>query len=380
MEYSPDGVLLATADRNGGLFVWEAYTGREYFNLRGHTAAITDVSWRADSNVLASCSEDSTVRLWEMENGGQIRSWGAHGGGTLAVRYSRDGRLATVGRDRTPKVWDQNGAQQKAFEALPDVATRTTFTHDAARLVAADWTGLIKVWNVADGKMVGQLSANPLPPAAQFDAAMKDLAAKQVAYEQARAAADAAQAGANQANANLAAAQKAAADAVAAMKAAENNLNTAKAQHAAVTANMGVAQAKVTAKEFAAKAMVEVTAKVKDAADKAKGDAALVAEFQKFQGLVTQAIGELDAAKNALAGANNAVQAALQKMNAAQAAMAPAAAAVAPANKLVEARAAEAKAAGDRLNAARTAGDQAMAAVLAATKVAVEKYKHVAPK
>ena len=27
LEFSPDGVLLATGDRNGGLFVWEAFTG-----------------------------------------------------------------------------------------------------------------------------------------------------------------------------------------------------------------------------------------------------------------------------------------------------------------------------------------------------------------
>ena len=34
LEFSPDGVLLATGDRNGGLFVWEADTGREMFTLR----------------------------------------------------------------------------------------------------------------------------------------------------------------------------------------------------------------------------------------------------------------------------------------------------------------------------------------------------------
>ena len=36
LEFSPDGVLLATADRNGGMFVWEAETAREYQNLAGH--------------------------------------------------------------------------------------------------------------------------------------------------------------------------------------------------------------------------------------------------------------------------------------------------------------------------------------------------------
>ena len=69
VEFSPDGVLLATADRSGGLFVWEAETAREYLNLRGHNGGVCDVSWRLDSNVLASAGEDATVKLWEMNDG-----------------------------------------------------------------------------------------------------------------------------------------------------------------------------------------------------------------------------------------------------------------------------------------------------------------------
>ena len=46
---------------------------------------MTEGSWRPDSNVVAAASEDTTVRLFEMENGSQIRNWGAHGGGTLGV-------------------------------------------------------------------------------------------------------------------------------------------------------------------------------------------------------------------------------------------------------------------------------------------------------
>ena len=46
LEYSPDGVLLASADRSGGLWVWEANTSREFYGLRGHTASVTGLSWR----------------------------------------------------------------------------------------------------------------------------------------------------------------------------------------------------------------------------------------------------------------------------------------------------------------------------------------------
>ena len=36
VDYSPDGVLVASGDRSGGLHVWEADTGRLYLDLIGH--------------------------------------------------------------------------------------------------------------------------------------------------------------------------------------------------------------------------------------------------------------------------------------------------------------------------------------------------------
>ena len=147
VEFSPDGVLLATGDRNGGLFVWESFTGREYFSLRGHTAMITDISWRDDSNVLASSSEDTTVKLWEMENGGNIKNWGAHAGGAASVRFTHDGKLASTGRDKITKLWDQNGTALKSFEAFPDLGLKVAVTHDNAKVIAGDWGGIVKAWS-----------------------------------------------------------------------------------------------------------------------------------------------------------------------------------------------------------------------------------------
>ncbi len=380
MEYSPDGVLLASADRNGGLFVWEAYTGREYFSLRGHTAAVTDVSWRDDSNLLASSSEDTTIRLWEMENGGQIKSWGAHGGGVAAVRFSHDGRLASVGRDRVAKLWDQNGAQQKAFEPFPDLALRTAVTHDNSRVIAGDWTGLIRVFTTADGKTVGAVSNNPPSAADQFEAAMKDLVAKQTAHDQAKAGADAASAGLQQANTNLATAQKAATDATTAINAATAAMTQAKAASDAAKVAATVTQAKVTAKDVAFKAYQEAATKVKQAADAAKNDPALVAEFQAAQKLVAQTMAELEVAKKAFTDATAAVTATAAKQVETEKAVPLMTANVATANKAVEARTAEVKVAADKSNAAQAALNLASANLLTAAKIVVDKYKTLPPK
>ncbi len=161
LEFSPDGVLLASGDRAGNLFVWEAMTGREYLTLKGHTAAITGLSWRADSNVLASCSEDGTVRLWEMENGNQIKSWNAHGQGVLGIEFARDGRLVTTGRDRVAKLWNQDGTLLRSFDPLEDIGVSVTLCDETNRVVGGDWRGTLRVWDAAQGTVLGTLVPNP---------------------------------------------------------------------------------------------------------------------------------------------------------------------------------------------------------------------------
>lgn len=161
IEYSPDGVLLATGDRSSGLFVWEAETAREYQNLKGHALAITSVSWRPDANLLASTSEDGTIKFWEMENGGQVKNWNAHGGGVASVAFTHDGRLVSAGRDRLVRTWTIDGAQEREFPAMNDLALNAVFTHDGARVIAGDWTGDIRIWSATDAAQLGTLAANP---------------------------------------------------------------------------------------------------------------------------------------------------------------------------------------------------------------------------
>lgn len=374
LEYSPDGVLLATGDRNGGVQVWESFTGREYFSLRGHTAAITEVSWRNDGNVLASASEDTTIRLFEMENGNQIRGWGAHGGGSQSVRFAKDGRLVSAGRDRTVKVWDGNGAQQRVFEAMPDLALRTAFTHDGARVLAGDWTGTIPVWQTADGKRIGTLTPNPAPLTERLDAATKELAALQANYDKLAAAATAAQAQLTAANTELARLQKLAADSAGLIKTATDNLAKAKATADQANAALALAQSEARAKEVLAQSLTEAANKVKDAAAKAKDDKALAAAAQRAVDLATAAGNELAAAKKTLTEKTTVAQTGAAAVAPAQQALTTATTTAANLPKMVEAQAAAVKAAQTNATAAAAAVAPALAALNQA-KAVVDRLK-----
>jgi len=131
--YSPDGVIFATGGRNGGLYVWE-FTGYEFYTLKGHTDAITDVAFRPDGNVLASTSEDGQVFLWDMKTGREIKKWRAHSGGTLALAYSPQGMIATVGRDKNVKVWKGDGTAVRTIQASDDIVMSVAFSHDEQRV------------------------------------------------------------------------------------------------------------------------------------------------------------------------------------------------------------------------------------------------------
>jgi len=183
IAYSPDGVLLASGDRQGGLWVWEAKTGNEFYGLQGHKAAITSVCFRDDSNILASASEDGTVKLWEMQEGKEVKSWTADAPGVTSVSFAHDGRLVTSGRDHIVRVWKPDGGALVTTAAFPDIALQATFDSDGKRLIAGDWSGVIRVFDVKDAKPIGDLTANPPTLAEQSADAEKQLQASRAAAD-----------------------------------------------------------------------------------------------------------------------------------------------------------------------------------------------------
>ena len=121
--------------------------------FEGHKEEITSLSWRlSDGNVLSSASEDGTVRIWEMINGKQVRTWNAHSSGILSAHYGQNGNIVTSGRDKVVKIWDGNGKGLRTISEFSDIVMEARLSHDGSKIVAGDWTGAVHVFNTSDGK------------------------------------------------------------------------------------------------------------------------------------------------------------------------------------------------------------------------------------
>src|SRR5579871_278621 len=63
---SADGKMLASADQDNQILIWDTASGRLKASFLGHTGRIVSLTFSPDGQMLASSSTDQTIRLWEV--------------------------------------------------------------------------------------------------------------------------------------------------------------------------------------------------------------------------------------------------------------------------------------------------------------------------
>src|SRR5215813_13791842 len=74
--------------------------------------AFNSVTWSPDSRMIATGSDDSNIRLWDIESGELVRTLEGHQNAVWSVAWSGDGQwLASGASDRTVRVWEASSGQ-----------------------------------------------------------------------------------------------------------------------------------------------------------------------------------------------------------------------------------------------------------------------------
>jgi len=93
VAFSPDGQLVASASDDNTVRLWEAATGACCSTLEGHSDWVRAVAFSPDGQLVASASNDNTVRLWEAATGTCRSTLEGRSENILDMTFSSDGQV-----------------------------------------------------------------------------------------------------------------------------------------------------------------------------------------------------------------------------------------------------------------------------------------------
>jgi WD40 repeat protein len=170
MAVSPDGKLVATADDDGAVRLWDPATGRAdgapLQTGSGNQTPPNGMAFSPNAKLVAIADgADNTVRLWDLVTGRPAGTIGA--AFANAVAFSRDGKLlAILDSQGTIQLWDPvAGHAAGAPLQIPPVPqtggvssqslNAVAFSPDGKLLAIANGDGTVQLWTRVTGHALG---------------------------------------------------------------------------------------------------------------------------------------------------------------------------------------------------------------------------------
>jgi len=164
ISFSPDGHAFVTMTRDGTTILWDAPSLREQASLRVSMSNVSGIALSPlKDRLLAIGGQDGNISLFDVESKRAAGVLQGHVGAVGDLAFSPDGKiLATVGDDRTLRLWDVAGRRERiTLEHNMNPAwslLRFSSTGDILGACLGDFT--VTLWDIANRQKLGVLQGH----------------------------------------------------------------------------------------------------------------------------------------------------------------------------------------------------------------------------
>lgn len=169
---NPKYVAIITEAAGGGAFlvlplVKTGRVERDHPMITGHTAAVLDIKWCPhNDDVIASCSEDCTVKVWQIPDDGNFTSNVTDPVVDLLAHQKRVhyiewhptalNLVLSSGADHKLVLWNVGTGESLMEVELPDLVLSMSFNYDGTRFVTTCKDKKMRVFDTRTGNMLNE--------------------------------------------------------------------------------------------------------------------------------------------------------------------------------------------------------------------------------
>jgi eukaryotic-like serine/threonine-protein kinase len=147
---SPDGRRVASFSDGPTVLVWEAATGKQLFSVE-HDSGVTAAEFSPDGRALLTASQDRTARVWDAMTGRLRLDPVRHSDVVLDAKFSRDGRrIVTASRGALAQLWDAATglALAEPFTGFIKEGLLADMTPAGGKVISLGRDGSARIWEM----------------------------------------------------------------------------------------------------------------------------------------------------------------------------------------------------------------------------------------
>lgn len=152
--FHPVFSVLASASEDATIKIWDYETGDYERTLKGHTDSVQDLAFDHTGKWLVSCSADMMVKLWDFQTYECVRTMHGHDHNVSSVMFLPNGDfIISASRDKTIKMWAvATGYCVKTFTGHREWVRMVKVIADGSLLASCSNDQTVRVWVVANGE------------------------------------------------------------------------------------------------------------------------------------------------------------------------------------------------------------------------------------